>query len=121
PSGHAFPLQVWGRRLSGERCRANGKRIAPAIRSPTSRRAERESAMSDHIRTGRDGAVLTVTFENPARRNAIDMAALDRLEALAGEIASDAGLRAVILTGAGDRAFTSGFDLTELAASTSTD
>lgn len=70
--------------------------------------------MSDHIRTARDGAVLTVTFDNPRRRNALGTAALDRMEALADEIADSDAIRAVILTGAGDRAFTSGFDLTEL-------
>lgn len=70
--------------------------------------------MSDHIRVSRDGAVLTVTIDNEPRRNALGTAALHRLEGLADEIAADDALRAVILTGAGDRAFTSGFDLTEL-------
>lgn len=77
--------------------------------------------MSEHIRVDRDGATLTVTIDNPRRRNAIGSAALDRLDSLAGEIAAEEGLRAVILTGAGDRAFTSGFDLTELAASAPAD
>lgn len=70
--------------------------------------------MSDHIRTACDGAVLTVTFDNPRRRNALGTAALDRLDTLADEIAASDEIRAVILTGAGDRAFTSGFDLSEL-------
>jgi enoyl-CoA hydratase len=70
--------------------------------------------MSDHIRVSRGGAVLTVTISNERRRNAIGSAALDRLDALADEIAASDEIRAVILTGAGDRAFTSGFDLTEL-------
>jgi enoyl-CoA hydratase/carnithine racemase len=68
----------------------------------------------EHIRVARDGAVLIVTIDNERRRNALGTAALDRLDALADEIAADADVRAVILTGAGDRAFTSGFDLTEL-------
>ena len=72
--------------------------------------------MSDHIRVSRDGAVLTVTIDNARRRNAIGTAALQRLDGLADEIAATDDLRAVILTGAGDRAFTSGFDLTELGA-----
>ncbi len=73
--------------------------------------------MSEHIRVSRDGAVLTVTIDNERRRNAIGTADLDRLDALADEIAASEELRAVILTGAGDRAFTSGFDLTELSDS----
>jgi len=59
--------------------------------------------------------ILRVTFDNPARRNAIGTEALNGLDRLADEIAEDRTVRAVILTGAGDRAFTSGFDLRELA------
>lgn len=70
--------------------------------------------MSETIRIERDGAVLTVTIDNERRRNAIGTTALDRLDTLADEIAGDDGIRAVVLTGAGDKAFTSGFDLTEL-------
>ncbi|MDH3665565.1 MAG: enoyl-CoA hydratase-related protein [Paracoccaceae bacterium] len=67
------------------------------------------------IRTERMGAVLRVTFDNPERRNAIGTEALNGLDRLADRIAEDRGVRAVIVTGAGDRAFTSGFDLRELA------
>lgn len=67
------------------------------------------------VRLERLGQVLRVTFDAPASRNAIGTAALDGLDRLAGQIAGDADIRAVILTGAGDRAFTSGFDLRELA------
>ncbi|MEL7153906.1 MAG: enoyl-CoA hydratase-related protein [Pseudomonadota bacterium] len=69
---------------------------------------------AEHITVDRDGAVMTVTIANEAQRNAIGSGALDRLDALADEIASDGEVRAVILTGAGERAFTSGFNLTEL-------
>ena len=69
---------------------------------------------ADHILTHCDGAVMTVTFANEAQRNAIGSGALDRLDALADEIIADASVRAVILTGAGDKAFTSGFNLAEL-------
>ena len=69
----------------------------------------------DHIQVARDGAVMTVTIANEARRNAIGSAALERLNALADEIA-ESDVRAVVLTGAGDKAFTSGFDLTELGS-----
>ncbi|MEM7058939.1 MAG: enoyl-CoA hydratase-related protein [Pseudomonadota bacterium] len=70
--------------------------------------------MTDHILSRQDGAVLTVTINNEARRNAIGTAALDRLDSLADQIAEDPSIRVVILTGAGDKAFTSGFDLSEL-------
>ena len=67
------------------------------------------------IQTERLGDILRVTFDNPTRRNAIGTEALNGLDRLAGEITADGSVRAVILTGAGDRAFTSGFDLRELA------
>lgn len=68
---------------------------------------------ADHILTQRDGAILTVTISNEAQRNAIGTGALDRLDTLADEIMAG-DVRAVILTGAGDKAFTSGFNLAEL-------
>ena len=67
------------------------------------------------IQTERLEDILRVTFDNPTRRNAIGTEALNGLDRLADEIADDRSVRAVILTGAGDRAFTSGFDLRELA------
>ena len=67
----------------------------------------------DHILTAQDGAVLTVTIANEARRNAIGTGALDRLAEIAEGI-EGSDIRAVILTGEGDKAFTSGFDLSEL-------
>ena len=67
----------------------------------------------DHIQTARSGPVMTVTIANEPRRNAIGTGALDRLDTLADEIV-DSDVRAVVLTGAGDKAFTSGFDLSEL-------
>lgn len=69
---------------------------------------------AEHIEVSRDGAVMTVTIANEKQRNAIGSGALDRLDALADEIAADGDVRAVILTGAGDKAFTSGFNLAEL-------
>ncbi|MEM1297705.1 MAG: enoyl-CoA hydratase-related protein [Pseudomonadota bacterium] len=68
---------------------------------------------AEHILASQDGAVLTVTIANEARRNAIGTGALDRLAEIAEGI-EGSDIRAVILTGAGDKAFTSGFDLSEL-------
>jgi enoyl-CoA hydratase/carnithine racemase len=70
--------------------------------------------MIPSVQTERLENVLRVTFDNSARRNAIGTEALNGLDRLADEIAGDRSIRAVILTGAGDRAFTSGFDLNEL-------
>ena len=72
-------------------------------------------AMTDGIRTERTGAVLTVVFDRPERRNAIGDDGLDRLLGLANAVGSDESVRAVILTGAGEKAFTAGYDLKALA------
>lgn len=67
--------------------------------------------MSDPVTITRDDATLTITIARESRRNALNadvaaaiVAALDRAE-------SDGGIRAVVLTGAGDRAFCAGGDL----------
>lgn len=62
----------------------------------------------------RDGAVATLTFNRPERRNALSPEAACRFADAIEDIAGDAAIRVVILTGAGDKAFCSGGDL-ELA------
>ncbi|MGE5824138.1 MAG: enoyl-CoA hydratase-related protein, partial [Bacteroidota bacterium] len=60
------------------------------------------------------GLVARVTIERPAKLNALDGATLEGIAAaLAG---LPAGARAVVLSGAGERAFAGGADVRELAA-----
>jgi enoyl-CoA hydratase len=60
-----------------------------------------------------DNGLAVVTIDRPHARNAISLETMDQLEkALDG---AD-GARALVLTGAGDRAFVSGGDLKELSA-----
>jgi len=61
-----------------------------------------------------EGAVLTVTFNRPAVRNALDPATWSELRAVVREVKGDAGVKVVILTGAGDKAFASGADIRSL-------
>lgn len=64
------------------------------------------------------GRVALVTIANPAKLNALSAAAIRQLtEAMLG-LAADAQLRAVVLTGAGDKAFSGGVKLEELGATT---
>lgn len=58
----------------------------------------------------RDGAVATLTLNRPDTRNALDPELLAELSARLDEVTADFGVRAVVLTGAGD-AFCSGADL----------
>lgn len=55
--------------------------------------------------------IALVTIANEARRNAMTRAMLGDLAALWDRLDADAECRAVVLTGAGDRAFSSGADL----------
>jgi enoyl-CoA hydratase len=72
-----------------------------------------ESSRSEPIRLERRGAVVLLTLDRPERLNALDRATLECLRAHAEAIASDASLRAVVLTGAG-RAFAAGADIAEM-------
>ncbi|WP_211288866.1 enoyl-CoA hydratase-related protein [Actinophytocola xinjiangensis] len=60
----------------------------------------------------RDG-VARVTIDRPAARNALDSAAATELERVWTEIEATPGIRVVVLTGSGDRAFCAGADLRE--------
>lgn len=62
------------------------------------------------------GAVLLVTLNRPQSLNALNGQMLTELSALIAGAAADAGVRALVLTGAGDRAFVAGADITELAS-----
>lgn len=59
------------------------------------------------------GAVAIVTINRPHARNAISLDTMGELEKI---LDAAQGARALVITGAGDRAFVSGGDLKELAA-----
>ena len=67
--------------------------------------------MADEVLSSRDGAVLTITLNRPDVYNAINRAMHEGLAAALRE-ATDPGIRAVVLTGAG-RGFCAGQDLRE--------
>ena len=58
------------------------------------------------------GDCLTLTLNNPGKRNAVDLALWQRLAAVFAEIAEDAALRCVVIRGAGE-VFAAGGDLEE--------
>ncbi|UNK79089.1 enoyl-CoA hydratase [Sphingopyxis granuli] len=66
----------------------------------------------------RDGAVATVTLNRPEAMNALSRALRAEFAAAMRGLAADDGIRAIVLTGAGERAFTAGLDLKELGADT---
>ncbi len=60
--------------------------------------------------------VATVRLNRPAARNALDPDTLRALDAALGAIERDEGVRAVVITGAGERAFCAGADIAAMAA-----
>jgi enoyl-CoA hydratase/carnithine racemase len=65
------------------------------------------------VRVERDGPVATWIIDRPNRRNALARPTVRRLGQLAREASHDPELRAVVITGAGDQAFSAGADLKE--------
>jgi enoyl-CoA hydratase len=63
----------------------------------------------------RDGAVATVTVNRPKVLNALNAHTLAELAQAIDELDADVDVRAIVLTGAGDRAFIAGADINELA------
>jgi enoyl-CoA hydratase/carnithine racemase len=61
----------------------------------------------------REGGIVWVTLNRPEARNALSRSVNLDLRRIAGELRNDRDVRAVVLTGAGDRAFCAGADLKE--------
>ncbi|HZN53165.1 MAG TPA: enoyl-CoA hydratase-related protein [Methylomirabilota bacterium] len=73
------------------------------------------------LRLERDGRVATLTLARPERMNAFDAAMRAELPRAWRELADDPEVWAIIVTGAGDRAFCAGADLSgDLSASPET-
>jgi methylglutaconyl-CoA hydratase len=65
------------------------------------------------IELTRSGSAAIVTLNRPDRRNALDRQSVRELGRLGRELSADSGVRAAIVTGAGERAFCAGADLKE--------
>jgi enoyl-CoA hydratase len=69
----------------------------------------------DNLLLERDEAVALVTIHRPTVLNALNMATLDELRCVILDLKNDDSVRAVILTGSGEKAFVAGADINELA------
>jgi enoyl-CoA hydratase len=67
-----------------------------------------------------DAHVAVVTVNRPKVMNALNTQTLDDLRRAILELKQDAAVRAIVLTGAGDRSFVAGADINELATQTPT-
>ncbi len=73
------------------------------------------NATEDILSETRDG-ILYVTFNRPQARNAFTFAMYERLAELCRMAEADEGVRVVVLTGAGGKAFAAGTDIAQFRA-----
>jgi enoyl-CoA hydratase len=64
---------------------------------------------------GEAGRIAWITFDNPAKRNALGLAGKEQFIEVMTGVRHDASLRAVVISGAGDRSFVAGTDIGEMA------
>ena len=71
--------------------------------------------MSELIEATRDGGIVTITLNNPVKRNALTMQAWAQLAYILEEISADDTVRCIVIRGAGDKAFAAGADISEFS------
>ncbi|WP_420392997.1 enoyl-CoA hydratase [Acuticoccus sp.] len=69
--------------------------------------------MTDKILTERDGVVARIVFNQPEKRNAVSLEMWEAVEAALDAFEADDGVRVLILSGAGGKAFVSGADISK--------
>jgi len=68
----------------------------------------------DNIRVQVDGGIAVLTIDRPKKLNALDNDTIGELRTAVAELSADAGAGVVIVTGAGEKAFVAGADITVL-------
>jgi enoyl-CoA hydratase len=74
------------------------------------------NAPADELIVERKGSIVWITFNRPQARNALTWNMYSRLESACRDINVDRTVRAVVLTGAGGRAFVAGTDIGQFRA-----
>lgn len=72
-------------------------------------------ATFENIRLICDGSVAIVTLHRPSSLNALNSGLLEELYSLVSDLDEDDDISVIILTGSGDRAFSAGADIKEMA------
>jgi enoyl-CoA hydratase/carnithine racemase len=97
---------------------APNMRAAPAapgtdIPLPPNEALRMKAARTEKMIAERDGPIGWITFNNPARHNAVSMAMWEALGDIVREFQGDEAIRVIVLRGAGEKAFVSGADISE--------
>lgn len=61
----------------------------------------------------KEGGIGWMTFNNPARRNAMSLEMWEAVEAILDDFEADNDIKVIVMKGAGDKAFVSGADISE--------
>ncbi len=69
----------------------------------------------DYDDRGDDGRIAWITFNNPKKHNALGLAGKERFVETMAALKHDESLRAVVLTGAGEKSFIGGTNIAEMA------
>jgi len=73
--------------------------------------------MTDVVKMDRcEGGVVVLTLNRPSVLNAISLSLQKRLDELVGDVERDPSARCLVITGAGTRSFSAGYDVREMAA-----
>jgi enoyl-CoA hydratase len=70
----------------------------------------------ENLLVERDNAIAVLTINRPKALNALNGATLRELAQALGELEADAGVHVVVVTGAGEKAFVAGADISEMAS-----
>ena len=68
---------------------------------------------TERVQVRREGSALHIVFNNPARHNALSVDMWGAVPALLTQAATDDAVRVVVFSGAGDKAFVSGADISQ--------
>ena len=68
---------------------------------------------TDKVRAEIDGPIGRVTFDNPEKHNAVSLEMWDAAARILSGFVDDAGVRVIVITGAGGKAFVSGADISK--------
>jgi enoyl-CoA hydratase/carnithine racemase len=71
---------------------------------------------ADEVLYGVEGPVARITINRPERRNSLSWSVIEAIRGRAAEAKADPAVRVLVLTGAGDKAFSAGADLSGMAA-----
>ncbi len=82
--------------------------------------ATTEAPVEEKMLGLRKGPIAEIVFNNPARHNAVSLEMWERMTMLLGEYAADPDVRALVVSGAGGKAFVSGADISKFEKDRST-